>query len=170
MAVFSIIQKSQLEGAHRLDAEYYQPEFLEAKRAILSLPHILLKDVAFITDGEHGSVDFLNDGVKYLTAENVQQGFLDLQDIRFVSKQVDERNKRASLKTCDVVLSIKGTVGQAAIVFEDDLPANMNRDVARIHVMEKINPFFLAAFLNSKLGLGQTLRESSGNVQQMITL
>jgi len=28
MAVYSIIQKSQLEGALRLDAEYYQPEHL----------------------------------------------------------------------------------------------------------------------------------------------
>jgi len=25
---FSIIQKSQLEGADRIDAEYYQPEYL----------------------------------------------------------------------------------------------------------------------------------------------
>src|SRR3989344_5780110 len=27
MKTYSIIQKSQLEGAHRLDAEYYQPEY-----------------------------------------------------------------------------------------------------------------------------------------------
>ncbi len=27
--MFSIIKKSQLEGANRLDAEYYQPEYLE---------------------------------------------------------------------------------------------------------------------------------------------
>jgi len=26
---YSIIQKSQLEGANRLDAEYYQPEYLQ---------------------------------------------------------------------------------------------------------------------------------------------
>ena len=27
MITYSIIQKSQLEGAKRLDAEYYQPEY-----------------------------------------------------------------------------------------------------------------------------------------------
>ena len=29
MITHSIIQKSQLERGHRLDAEYYQPEYLE---------------------------------------------------------------------------------------------------------------------------------------------
>ena len=29
MIFYSIIKKSQLEGALRLDAEYYQPEYLE---------------------------------------------------------------------------------------------------------------------------------------------
>jgi len=31
MITYSIIQKLQLEGALRLDAEYYQPEYLEVK-------------------------------------------------------------------------------------------------------------------------------------------
>ncbi|MBU0999197.1 hypothetical protein KKG24_02720, partial [Patescibacteria group bacterium] len=31
---FSIIKKSQLEGALRLDAEYYQPEYLELDRKL----------------------------------------------------------------------------------------------------------------------------------------
>lgn len=34
MANYSIIQKSQLEGAWQLDAEYYQPEYLEMARSL----------------------------------------------------------------------------------------------------------------------------------------
>jgi len=167
---YSIIQKSQLEGVQRLDAEYYQPEFLETKNRLLSVPHFVLGDHAFITDGEHGSAEFVNDGIKFLTAENIQEGFINNSGVRFVSEEVDKRNKRASLLTKDIVISIKGTVGLAGIAFNDDLPANMNRDVSRIHVKNKINPYYLVAFLNSKLGKNQTLRESSGNVQQMTTL
>lgn len=170
MITFSIIQKSQLEGAKRLDAEYYQPEYLAVKEKTIFGPHWVLGDHAFIADGEHGSVEFYSNGIKYLTAENVQEGFLNLEGIRFVSEAVDKRNRRASLEEGDVVLSIKGTVGQAAIVNKSDLPANMNRDVARIHLKNSIDPYFLVAFLNSKFGRGQTERESSGNVQQMITL
>lgn len=170
--VSSIVSRSQLEGALRLDAEYYQPEFLETKKKVLSRPYTVLGEHAFVTDGEHGSVDFVETGVKFLVAENVEEGFLDVGEIRYVSNVVDKRNRRASLEAEDVTLSIKGTVGMAAVVFAEDLPANMNRDVSRIHVKEKetIDPYYLAVFLNSKWGRGQTLRESSGNVQQMITL
>ena len=166
----SIIRRSQLEGAIRLDAEYYQPEYLEVRNYLLSKQYWILGDHAFITDGEHGSVEYLENGIRFLTAENIQEGFLDLDAIRYVSEVVDQRNRRASLKPQDVTLSIKGTIGVAAIAFEDDLPANMNRDVSRISIRDSINPFFLAVFLNSRFGKGQTLRESSGNVQQMITL
>ncbi len=166
----SIIPKSQLEGANRLDAEYYQPEYLEVKNYLATKPHWILGKRAFVTDGEHGSVDFVDEGIKYLVGESVGEGFLNLEKIRFVTEEVDKRNRRATLENLDVVLSIKGTIGLSAIVFEEDLPANMNRDVSRIHVENAINPFYLMAFLNSKYGRSQTLRESSGNVQQMITL
>ncbi len=168
--VYSIIQKSQLEGAHRIDAEYYQPEFLNVKDTLLSKEYFVLGKHAFITDGEHGSVEFTDHGIRYLTAENIQEGFINSSDARFVSELVDKRNRRASLLPDDVVISIKGTVGQAAIAFDENIPSNMNRDVSRIHVKDSINPYYLVAFLNSKFGRGQTLRESSGNVQQMTTL
>lgn len=170
MITYSIIQKSQLEGAPRIDAEYYQPEYLLAKSLLISKSAKVLGSYAFVTDGEHGSVDFMEEGIKYLTAENINEGFINVENIRYVSEEVDKRNKRASLKMHDITLSIKGTVGLAALVFGDELPANMNRDVARIHVNAEIDPFFLTIFLNSRFGRNQTLRESSGNVQQMITL
>ena len=51
MATYSIIQKSQLEGAHRLDAEYYQPEYLHIQKLLSGSSSTLLKDVATITTG-----------------------------------------------------------------------------------------------------------------------
>jgi restriction endonuclease S subunit len=170
MITYSIIKKSQLEGATRLDSEYYQPEYLEVRNYLLSKQYWILGDHAFITDGEHGSVEYIENGIRFLTAENIQEGFLNLDEIRYVSEVVDQRNRRASLKPHDLTLSIKGTIGIAALAFEDDLPANMNRDVARIAIRDSIDPFYLSVLLNTRLGKGQTLRESSGNVQQMITL
>ena len=37
MISYSIIQKSQLEGARRLDAEYYQPEYLDLEKKFNAL-------------------------------------------------------------------------------------------------------------------------------------
>lgn len=46
MITFSIIQKSQLEGAYRLDAEYYQPEYLEVAKKLKSIAHETLENIS----------------------------------------------------------------------------------------------------------------------------
>lgn len=35
MTTYSIVQKSQLEGAHRIDAEYFQPEYTKLEQALI---------------------------------------------------------------------------------------------------------------------------------------
>jgi len=43
---YSIIKKSQLEGALRLDAEYYQPEYLDAANKITGIKYTTIKKLA----------------------------------------------------------------------------------------------------------------------------
>ena len=43
---YSIIQKSQLEGAHRLDAEYYQPEYLDLVENLNNLGAVPIREIA----------------------------------------------------------------------------------------------------------------------------
>jgi len=58
MAVMSIVKLSELEGAKRIDAEYYKPEYLEIINELKKLHNFRLKEIAYITDGEHGSPIF----------------------------------------------------------------------------------------------------------------
>ena len=68
-------------------------------------------------------------------------------------------------------MSIKGSLGQIAAAEEWVVPANMNRDVAIITIKSAaVQTEYLAAFLLSRFGQFQLLREGSGGVQQMITL
>ncbi len=46
MATYSIIKLSQLEGAHRLDAEYYQPEYLKLIDNLDKLGSVPIREVA----------------------------------------------------------------------------------------------------------------------------
>lgn len=46
MITYSIIKKSQLEGALRLDAEYYQPEYLETINNLDRLKAVPIRDIA----------------------------------------------------------------------------------------------------------------------------
>jgi type I restriction enzyme S subunit len=126
-----------------------------------------LGDVAYITDGEHGSPIFdEKSGIKYFSAQHVRDGFIDDSEAKNISKIIDEKNKRSRLQEGDVLLSTVGTIGFAGLVTEDLLPANIDRHVARIALKEKIlDPHFLVAFLNSSFGRFQTVREATGNVQ-----
>lgn len=169
----SIIQKSHLEGAHRLDAEYYQPEYLEFAKRLLLIGEFPLGKLAFITDGQHGyhKVD-PSSKIHHITAKNVKQWIVNNVDADRLSKETHLKNKRSILTVGDLLTSTAGTIGEVGIVLEDVLPANIDQDVARIHILDsqKINPFFLLAFLNSKYGQFQFIRETTGQIQTHLAL
>ena len=164
--------KSYIDEAGRLDSEYYSKEYIYEENQLHKLSLFSIGDKYRVTDGEHGSVEYLDDGVKYLTAANIKEGYVDLSKIRYVSNAVDERNKRASVKAGDILISIKGTLGQIAIAEKSLAPCNMNRDVAIIKPTSAPDSYnyLIALFLMGKYGALQSRRDGSGGVQQMITL
>lgn len=171
MAVWTSIQLSDVRSGFRIDSEFYKEEYIQRDRELFRLKRSSLGHLAKVTDGEHGSVKFVSDGIKYLTAENVKQGYIDFHGVRYVSPEVDMRNARARVNACDVLISIKGTLGEVGVAEAQLLPANMNRDVAIIKPFQSApSGYFIAAFLRSSYGAYQLAREGSGGVQQMITL
>jgi hypothetical protein len=170
MACCNVISLSEVRSGFRIDSEFYRRDFVAADHELAKLPLKGIGSCAKVTDGEHGSVKLTLSGVKYLTAENVKQGYVDAERVRYVGAEVDERNARARVREGDVLVSIKGTLGEIGLAEKELLPANMNRDVAIIKVHSHINGGYLTAFLRSRFGAYQLAREGSGGVQQMITL
>ena len=172
MIICSIIQKSQLEGATRLDAEYYQPEYLEIEERIKKLKTFVLGEISFITDGQHGYFKLdENSDIRQITAQHVIDGFIDKTNADRLSKETHEKNLRASLKENDIVLSTVGTVGNAGVVTKEIPPANLDQNVARINLnIKDLDPWYLVVFLNSKYGQLQINRNITGQVQQRLSL
>jgi len=164
---YSIIQRSQLEGALRLDAEFYQPEYLEMSEKLHNFGTTRLEAYAYITDGEHGSPIFdETSGIKYFSAQHVKDCLINGDNANNISKIIDDENRRSRLKEGDILLSTVGTIGYAGLITKELLPANIDRHVARIALNNNdLDPEFLVAFLNSKFGRFQSIRESTGNVQ-----
>jgi len=171
MAVWTSIQLSAIRSGFRIDSEFYKQEYIQKDHDLLKLKCSSLGHLAKVTDGEHGSVKFVSSGIKYLTAENIKQGYVDFENVRFVGLEVDQRNARASVNVGDVLISIKGTLGEVGVAETQLLPANMNRDVAIIKpFLFAPSGHYISAFLRSSYGAYQLAREGSGGVQQMITL
>lgn len=162
---------SELEKGNRIDSEFYKKDFEILEKLIKKHNNSIIGKMAKVTDGEHGSVEFQEYGIKYLTAENIKSGYVEINNIRYIDEATNKRNLRAEVKEGDVLVSIKGTLGEVAVAEKWLLPANMNRDVAIIKIQEKaILSEYLSIFLMSKFGKFQSLRSGSGGVQQMITL
>jgi len=167
----SEIQYSQMHLENRYDSEFYQKIYVENEALLRRNSFALISDEFFVTDGEHGSVVEQESGIKYLTAENIKNGYVDISNIRYVNNEVDRKNARARVAVDDVLISIKGTLGAIGVAEDWLLPANMNRDVAILKPLRnKELSAVVALFLMSRYGILQSSRGGSGGVQQMITL
>lgn len=175
MAQISIIKKSELEGATRIDAEYYQPEYLKLENIINAFPNKTLAELAesVISFGAYALTNYIewkDDGIPFIVAENIKKGFIDYSDVRFISDKTDELLSKSRVKENQVLLSMSGSVGNAAVANKIPKKLNSNQDIVKITVKKIFSPYVLAAFLNSYYGRNQILRVPVGSVQQHIFL
>lgn len=96
-------------------------------------------------------IDYCNEGVLFVTSENVRKGFLDLSKKKYLSHKINEILPRSVLHRNDILVNIvNASIGRAAIFDSDEL-ANINQAVALVRVdPKKINTIFLLTFLNSE--------------------
>lgn len=96
-------------------------------------------------------IDYCNEGVLFVTSENVRKGFLDLSKKKYLPHKINEILPRSVLHRNDILVNIvNASIGRAAIFDSDEL-ANINQAVALVRVdPKKINTIFLLTFLNSE--------------------
>ena len=174
MAVFSIIQKSQLEGAKRLDAEYYQPEYLDLEQKFNTIETKTINEVSksVVSFGAYSLTSYIeweDSGVPYVNVGDIKEGYIDTSNIKHISEKVDEILKKSRVNNGQVLLTMAGTIGNAAVAHNLSRHMNANQAIAKITPIE-VSPYYLAAFLNSKYGLLQTQREIVSSVQANIFL
>ena len=168
----SVINSDELEGATRLEAEYYQPAYLSLMKSLKRISTIQLNTIAFVTDGIHASIDYDDSSPIYcLSAQSIKDGLFDLSAKTMIAVSQHNKNLRTGIQCGDVIISSMGTIGFSAVAYREILPANAVRQVliVRVNELEKRDsdyPYFISAFLNSKYGMFQSIREATGNVQQ----
>jgi restriction endonuclease S subunit len=170
-----IVRKESLEK--RRDVNYYHPKYLSAEESLEECPYDIKelgdkKVTALVTDGHHGSPEYVEEGeVPYLRVVNVGPFEIKLDDLKFITKrQSDRLGKRCLLKDGEVILSIVGTIGAVAVISKNFEGYCFSRDLARIVPQRNINPFYIAAFLDSRFGQSQMERKTTGAVQKGLYL
>ena len=108
--------------------------------------------------------DYLDAGVPFLRIQNVGANRLVLDDVAYIDQEIhDGLLRRSQLAPRDLLITITGRIGTTAVVPDDLTQANINQHIVRMRLKSKpINPYYLAAFLNSVGGRLQTEREAYG--------
>ena len=172
--VFSIIQKSQLEGAKRLDAEYYQPEYLNIE-AVLN--NSIVEKIVELTDFVKKGIfdlspnNYSQQGIPFVRVQNIKNGFLDEANLSFIPEDIHDKEKKTELRPFDIVMSKVGSVGDISIIPSHFPKANFSQNVIGLKIKEnKIPKGFLALFLLSKFGQMQIERANMQQVQAKLEL
>jgi type I restriction enzyme, S subunit len=86
---------------------------------------------------------FLTAGVPFLRANNVVDGRLSWNDMRYISPELHAELRKGHTKKDDVCLVTRGNIGQVAYVTDDFVAANMNAQLVRLNGRDAIDGKFL---------------------------
>jgi type I restriction enzyme, S subunit len=161
----------------KLFVEFYLPQYQSLLDALKRSPYPLvpLRDLSVrMFDGPFGSnrkVDMYQDsGIPYVRVKDVLPEGINLEGLTYISEEKHQELIRSRVVPGNVLITIAGRVGTAA-VFPDALPeGNITGHIAGVEVPNDINPYYLAAFLNSWLGEFQIKRWSHRTTRPELNL
>ncbi|WP_052321215.1 restriction endonuclease subunit S [Pseudomonas fluorescens] len=109
-------------------------------------------------------------GVPTVRCGDVKNLFIDTSGLKVVSPDIEQGYKRTRLKGGEVLLAIRGSVGNVGVAPESLRDCNISREVAMIPTLPSVLPFYLASLLQSPLGQRLLVGKVRGVAQKGINL
>jgi type I restriction enzyme, S subunit len=103
-----------------------------------------------VTDGEHKTPTRSTSGIKLLSARNVRDGYIDFENVDFISVAEYERiSRRCDPKRGDLLISCSGTIGRVAPVITSE-SFSLVRSAALVRPNpERVTTVFLEHYLRT---------------------
>lgn len=180
MAEWNIISSSDLTGSWRFDSEYWRAEYLNNLRLIRDVSKgglsscQLRKVVSRVTGSAFypSFVGYYSDtGMPFLRVADLDDLFLKLDNMVRISPSVIRKHRQVStILPGDLVIAKGGSIGGVSIVTETMGECAACRDVVAVQTdIDRLDPYYLAVFLNTRYGKRQLERNKSQQVQAHLT-
>ena len=128
-----------------------------------------LDTITDVRDGTHDSPQYVETGHPFITSKNVKDGFINYEDIQYVSdKDYEEINKRSKVDKNDILMGMIGTIGNIALVRET--PDFAIKNVALIKDIGDVYYRYLYHCLQSNSVAHQLDDNLDGGTQKFIAL
>ncbi|HCY75483.1 MAG TPA: hypothetical protein DHV28_06140 [Ignavibacteriales bacterium] len=113
---------------------------------------------------------YKTEGIKFIRSQNVYPNRLVLEDIAYITNDIDEKMERSRVKPLDVLLNITGaSIGRAANIPESFGPANVNQHVCILRTNQnEVRSKYLSLYLNSNFAQQHINRIQIGATRQAL--
>lgn len=149
----------------RIDSKYYSPKFLLYENTVKEkgIPIYRLEDLmSSINTGTTPKSKYLVEEKqtdKLIRVKNINESLIEHDVVLYISDDYDGNIKYA--KKEDVLVSIAGTIGRAAVLEADNCAINQNVAALTLREDVEISPHYLSLYLNSEIGKALLNREST---------
>ena len=125
--------------------------------------------MADVRDGTHDSPKYINEGYPLLTSKNVGDGYINYDDVKYVSENdYVQINKRSKVDVNDILMGMIGTIGNLALIREE--PDFAIKNVALIKHTSNFDYQFLFQELQTSAISKELLSGMDGGTQKFVSL
>jgi type I restriction enzyme S subunit len=161
----------------RLDAGFYNPEYLSAQRKVSGF---MLETLDSLKEASspigYGVVKprfHESSPTRMVRIQNFEDPFIDLQSAVCIDPEQMNEFRRSTCKQGDILVAIGGYPGRLGILpeFPEGITSvNINQHIVRLRIGDKVDSYYVAAFLMSDFGNKLLSRQVSGSVQAGINV
>jgi hypothetical protein len=175
-SLYSVRRASEVQMAGRIDAEHFRVKY---QRVMVALHALKPKEITplgdLLTTIVNGHTPLHHDlstgDIPFLTAEHVFDFRVNYDsDKRILAEHHLEEMKTTQLYEGDTLITIKGRIGNAAVVENLPVQTNINQDLALLRFKSGLSPWYIVGFLNSLAGKALTEQISTGQINPFLGL
>lgn len=128
-----------------------------------------LNEITDVRDGTHDSPKYVQEGHPFITSKNVSNGFINYDDVQYVTDEDYEKiNKRSKVDVHDILMGMIGTIGNLALIRKK--PDFAIKNVALIKYTGDIEYNYLYQALQADCVTSQLSTGMDGGTQKFVSL
>lgn len=151
--------------ASRIDAEYFMPKYYRLLERIDQNRYTNVELSSLIAPIKNGfdSREFSEEGLPYIRVGDIKDGRIESENAKRIPIQWADVKKDIRLRVDDVLLTRKGSYGNAAFVRPGQEESVISSEIMLLRLKSKaIRPEYLTVYLNSPVGFNQVERHVHG--------
>ncbi len=164
----------------RFDVYYWQYDFRaldekldNCKFDVVPLESLIIEKQG-VKDGPGGWLinksEYVDEGIPMLRGVNILEGRVDLANTVFITEEKHEQLAASEALSGDILITMRGTFGRAAILPKSIPRVNMNAALCRIRLKDSSLSEYLMWYLNSNIAYKQFKRHGTKAVQDDLNL